>query len=39
MRLIIAFIRVPLVSAGGLSVGGFCLGQHRFLSDREFIDA
>ena len=39
MRLIIAFILVLLVSAGGLSAGGFCLGEHRFLSDREFIDA
>lgn len=39
MRLIIAFILVLLVSAGGLSAGGFCFGQHRFLSDREFIDA
>jgi hypothetical protein len=39
MRLIIAFILVLLVSAGGLSAGGICFGQHRFLSDREFIDA
>jgi hypothetical protein len=39
MRLIIAFTLVLLVSAGGLSAGGFCFGQHRFLSDREFIDA
>jgi hypothetical protein len=39
MRLIIAFILVLLVSAGGLSASGFCFSQHRFLSDREFIDA
>jgi hypothetical protein len=39
MRLIIAFILVLLVSSGGLSASGFCFGQHRFLSDREFIDA
>jgi hypothetical protein len=38
MRLIIACILVLLVSAGGLSVGGFCF-KNRFLSDREFIDA
>jgi hypothetical protein len=39
MRLIVAFILVLLVSASGLSAGGFCFGQGRFLSDREFIDA
>ena len=39
MRLIIAFILVLQASAGGASAGGFCFGQHRFLSDREFIDA
>ena len=39
MRLMIAVIPVLLVFAGGLSAGGFCFGQHRFLSDREFIDA
>jgi hypothetical protein len=39
MRLIIAFILALLVSVGGLSASGFCFGQHRFLSDREFIDA
>ena len=39
MRLMIAVIAFLLVFAGGLSAGGFCFGQHRFLSDREFIDA
>jgi hypothetical protein len=38
MRLIIAFILLLLVAAGGLSASGFCFGQHRFLSNREFID-
>lgn len=39
MRWIIAFILFLLVAACGLSVSGFCFGQYRFLSDREFIDA
>src|SRR5689334_17669062 len=39
MRLIIAFILLLLVAAGALSASGFCFGQRRFLSDREFIDA
>jgi hypothetical protein len=39
MRRTIVFILLLLVFAGGLSVSGFCFGQHRFLSDQEFIDA
>ena len=39
MRWIIASLLFLLVSAGSFSTGGFCFGKHRFLSDREFIDA
>jgi hypothetical protein len=39
MPFAIAIIVVLLLSVGSLSVGGFCFGQRRFLSDQEFIDA
>ncbi|KJC56402.1 hypothetical protein UP10_34535 [Bradyrhizobium sp. LTSPM299] len=39
MRRIIVSILFLSVLAGSLSVSGFCFGEHRFLSDQEFIDA